>query len=946
MTAFSVFVHLAGAAGEPAQHGHYPVLPARPPRCEQEPARREQEPARREQEPSPREQQPGCREQDARHRAPQPARHEATKARARLSTQQPTPPTAPGTGNSYMASKANLKSSGREAALARRKAMSTQGKQGVRPSTPERTRGAATAARPAAAAPAAPAPRAAAAPAAPAPKPAAWSAPQAPQPSAAPRARLQGAPQSPSAASRALARKRRAALAQDGRRAQRSHDRVRTADDGIKGGSAKPAGTAAKPDGCGCGCKGERKDAGQAAARPATDLSRFAHQPGAPAKPGGFGNGKNGGLRNKRADAALGAKNPARMHALARRAAQSTRGKGAAVGAQSTASLARQANPKLTSRELAQRVRAARSTNGGAGERKSPPVGRVHPNKRKALQGAADQPWKVAVSETATGQLVTGTKVGRSRSTTGDEPSTCRTVTGTEYMGADIFREFCQTDPVGPVPKVHESPTGHGQRVTGNEVGRSPRVTGDEPGTCKNITGTEYLSPTQYEAFCDARPAPGPRKIGAAKTYGGKPVSGNMVGRSGKVTGDELGAEIKPTGTQYTAPSDIGTDIVPPKVGLSTTLSGGSVSGTRVGRSAKVTGDEPGSCRVVTGDEYVDLAQYQGCNVEARPEPPKVGASATNKGQFVSGTQTGRSAKVTGDEPGTCKAITGTPYAGLEQAADYCPAPQQQEIQARTRPLAMTPGPAMTGLQPGISGPRAGGRSFGGGMTGAAKGACEPLTGTPYVGKDQWAEACGGSGADPSAPDFPRAIDAGSVQGMAQPVPWQGFSVASPAQEAFAAKQRGGAVTGTVYESDRHITGPFGMASGKITGTEQARFDFNRPMPELTKMQPAAAAQPAADAAPGEEASPAPERSRITGEGQSAGLKITGDDWDRGERITGTEGTSARRRNPTRPGPMSAMPPTDRKRNDEGPVPTSRVTGAAGSTDRGALITYSGGARG
>jgi hypothetical protein len=227
-------------------------------------------------------------------------------------------------------------------------------------------------------------------------------------------------------------------------------------------------------------------------------------------------------------------------------------------------------------------------------------------------------------------------------------------------------------------------------------------------------------------------------------------------------------------------------------------------------------------------------------------------------------------------------------------------------------------------------------------MTGAAKGACEPLTGTPYVGKDQWAEACGGSGAQPGQADFPRAIDAGG--GTQAAAPWQGFSVASPAQEAFAAKQRGGGVTGTVYESDRHITGPFGMATGKITGTEQARFDFHQRSPALTKMQPAD--QASAEAAPEAEAPAAPERSRITGEGQTAGLKITGDDWDRGERVTGTEGTSARRRNPTRPGPMTAMPPVDRKRNDEGPVPTSRVTGAAGSTDRGALITYSGGARG
>jgi hypothetical protein len=221
-------------------------------------------------------------------------------------------------------------------------------------------------------------------------------------------------------------------------------------------------------------------------------------------------------------------------------------------------------------------------------------------------------------------------------------------------------------------------------------------------------------------------------------------------------------------------------------------------------------------------------------------------------------------------------------------------------------------------------------------MTGASRGACEPLTGTPYVGKDQFAEACGGNGAQPEAPDFPRALGGDDRSGNA---PWQTFSVSSPAREAFEAQHRGGSVTGTAYESERNITGPFGMASGKVTGTEQARFDFNQPMPKLTEMEAAPPAEVEAEPA-------APARPRITGEGQTAGLKITGDDWGRGEHVTGTEGTSARRRNPTRPGAMSAMPPVDRKRNDEGPVPTSRVTGAAGGTDRGALITYSGGARG
>jgi hypothetical protein len=85
----------------------------------------------------------------------------------------------------------------------------------------------------------------------------------------------------------------------------------------------------------------------------------------------------------------------------------------------------------------------------------------------------------------------------------------------------------------------------------------------------------------------------------------------------------------------------------------------------------------------------------------------------------------------------------------------------------------------------------------------------------------------------------------------------------------------------------------------------------------------------------------------VTGEGISAGLRITGDDWDRGERVTGTEGASARRRNPTRTGPMSAMAMrTSNKRNDDVPEPVSRVTGSSGNTAAGSLITVSGGARG
>ena len=125
------------------------------------------------------------------------------------------------------------------------------------------------------------------------------------------------------------------------------------------------------------------------------------------------------------------------------------------------------------------------------------------------------------------------------------------------------------------------------------------------------------------------------------------------------------------------------------------------------------------------------------------------------------------------------------------------------------------------------------------------------------------------------------------------------------------------------------------MAVDKITGTEQFRFDRKQ---RHFKSVPV-------EGTPNDVSQTRPE-SRVTGEGQSAGLNITGDDWDRSERVTGTEGASARRRNPTRPGPMSAMPAADLKRNEELSQPMSRVTGSSGNTDQGSLITVSGGARG
>ncbi len=687
-------------------------------------------------------------------------------------------------------------------------------------------------------------------------------------------------------------------MSSKGKAGVQSSDRVRALDRtaNVSQPSAQNPSAERREGGCSCGCKGEKRTEAQVPA-PAPVTVRT--------NPSSRVNTRDS--VNKKI-----ASNPTRAAALARRQAQSTRGKaGVSANGMSPAQTARAANPELSGRELAQTLRAQRSQRGSAGQKKSQPTGRVRPAKSGATGEAKDAPWKVGAGETSYGQTVTGTMVGRSHKTTGDEPSTCRGITGTEYMGADIFREFCQAEP-GKMPrKVQQSPTSLGNRVTGNEVGRSTKVTGDEPGTCKRVTGTEYVGADQAEAYCGITAEAHPAKVTRVETIKGKAVTGSNVGRSAKVTGDEPGAGRALTGTQY---MEAGDGSYPAKVGSSHTLLGGSVTGTMVGRAAKVTGDEPGSCRSVTGDDYVGQEQYQDfCAATPAPQDAKVGASKTFKGETVTGTQTGRSTKVTGDEPGTCKAITGTPYAGAEQYRSYCDVEDTTAAAARSQRQSGTPGSVMTGQQPGIAGK----------MTGAERGACEPLTGTPYVGSDQYAEACPATAAEPNSADFPQTLGT---------MPWGQFSVVSPSHASQTGSDHS-AVTGSRYEQGQ-ITGPFGKAGGKVTGTEEVRFGPGNG---------------AVQAAPIPETAETVEgrvKTRITGEGMDAGPKITGDDWDRGDRVTGTEGTSAKERNPTRRGPMSAMALAQAKRNVEVPVPLSTVTGCSGSTERGAMITYTGGARG
>ena len=581
----------------------------------------------------------------------------------------------------------------------------------------------------------------------------------------------------PKRAKKSPSRLRRESLAGRGKLADKSKDRQRT-QDMLR--SAKKVVDAKKGD-CGCGgpCCQEAEAKAAAAAAPATRVSASTSK----------------GVKAVKRRRAVNASDTGRMQSRARRTAMSGRGKAGLEAhgkGNSSASLARQANPEISARELARVVRETRSKNGGRGCVATTTVTRRPRN-------AAD----------AKAKAVSGTKVGHTEKLTGDEAGLCHAgVTGTNYMSADVFDNFCQGEAPKAALKVEATSTLSGGHVTsGGKVGGSTVMTGIEAGSCRNVTGTEYLGREEF-AQCDTTPA---------------------------------------------APA------------------------------------------------------------------AKVSTSLTQRGLTVSGPKASRSDSVTGNHKGTCEAVTGTPYSGQEEFVSFCAPEEQRKNRMRTLMPQRAPGAGkdISGLQPGLSGNN---------LTGAGTGACQAVSGTPYVASSEMSSICAASPASAGESDFPQPLTEGAFSVVANVVaPAAPAPIATPAAESSSSA---GSVTGG-YEGEGSVTGAFSMGKGKVTGTEQSRFggrsnNVVATAPKVEKVETA---------------------SRVTGEGIETDLNITGDDWDRGDHVTGTEGVSARR-NPTRRGPLSAMPDVAAKREPQVVRESANVTGGSGGSLGVSAITVSGGARG
>lgn len=655
---------------------------------------------------------------------------------------------------------------------------------------------------------------------------------------------------SPSGNARSASLARRQALAAFGKTGVKHHDRVRTRKTG--GQTAAPLAMSVE------------MSAEISAAMPAASNVDLAPQPAAAPT-----------LRRLASAPVRRVNSPAnttRALVLARRKAMANGGKAAIPSASSSAAQTmRAANPQMSSRDLAKALRNQNNRTGKAGKTTAPPTGRVRPSPAAVNTAATADPANVEISAkkpamtigkpNLSALTITGTNPGRSQKTTGNDAGTCRSVTGTEYMAAEIFDQFCQSGASTGMAKPMSTSTislitRSGQArssnaVTGAEIQPSSKMTGTEAGAARNLTGMQYSAtgPSQTHGRSASTPTREPRK----------PLISHDTPRNNGVTG-------------------------------ALTAQGGNV-----------TGDEPGKCSNISGDFYIG-GNGRAAIAPAVARERKVETSHTFSGSAITGTMTGSASNVTGGEPGACSAITGTGYNSVENYRNFCAPEAAKMASARTPVRHATPGAVLTGLQPGI----------GGKITGAGRGACEQLSGTPYVGADQFAQAC----------ETPAAL------------------VAVAPQPAAPRSQPAGNVTGTRYNQGE-ITGPFGLATGVITGT--ADFHSRRNTSAPISPQPVAPAPQPAASFEGRV------KARISGEGMDSGLKITGDDWDRGDRVTGTEGRSAVQRNPTRRGQaplMSAPAAPPEKRNEEMRMAVSKVTGGSGSTEKGSLITYSGGARG
>ncbi len=616
-------------------------------------------------------------------------------------------------------------------------------------------------------------------------------------------------------------------------------------------------------------------------------------------------------------------------------------------------------------------------------------------------------PQKVEISTTAAGGTVSGTQVDRNHAVTGVEAGSCRSITGTEYTGAEHYARFCDTRATANPAKVGVGNTAKHVPVTGTQVGRAGSVTGDEAGTCRGVTGTEYLSLENFQSFCKTEAPARPDKVAVGVTERRQvPVSGSDEARLGRATGAEIGATQKITGSQYSDGGAARMTIngVPKKVAESHTFRGTGVTGTAADVGSRITGLEAGACRTVTGIEYLSQETFQ-ATCKTRPEvtrPAKVEETESRKGQRITGNLVERSEKVTGNEPGSCQRVTGAGYAAprlcgggtdkvqtmtnlngsvvtgtgmdrlpkmtgderggclLVTGIDYYG--REHYAQCDSAPQAEASKVALTRTGRGqlVSGPALGPAPD---VTGNEAGAHLVVSGTPYAGEElhfSQAEAlsarnkasviggdCAACGCKARVQELEAELEKTRGQQAAP-----GALPAPVASRRYVSPRPAAAEASPAVPEDFSIIPPSRQGRSQVTGNAELGRRITGPVDLARGLVTGTPEFRSRDASVASVPESAPPAARSEGQQQApapGAQQITGDDWSRSQRVTGTEGHWAQGRNPTQRGVARTCTMSAAKNKDQPlavPVPDGKVTGSSGNTRSGSLVTYSGGARG
>ena len=396
----------------------------------------------------------------------------------------------------------------------------------------------------------------------------------------------------------------------------------------------------------------------------------------------------------------------------------------------------------------------------------------------------------------------------------------------------------------------------------------------------------------------------------------------------------------------------------PPKVTESKSYAGHKVTGVRIGQKENVTGNEHGAALQVTGDQYI--GRESGYN--PREGGVKVGASKTPAGQVITGSQVRSKIIITGDESNSALRISGD--SDQELTDDLI----QRNEQGRYSQMQF---PRKNNSHGHAFGAATWGDQHVTGLdvehnlrvTGDEQGLCDAVTGTPYVGPNQFQTSCSVeneekterrissklatanfiSGDVLSSADHVTGTQRGSEHDITGTPYYKSdpegdgridvmerikkinnsFSVRIPQREC---QERAGTDTVNAPTAESLITGTFSAGEGKITGNQEFRFN---PRPKV-------------DVVAGS--------SRVTGEGRIEGKTITGSAWISKDNVTGTEGHIAAERNPSqRKGDPHGWAGARKFKDKATPQTesTHHVTGLIGWSPKASVpITVSGGGQG